>query len=252
MGLLRYLYRVPLLLVHVAVGVVAAVALLNPLTRGLFPTPPERRLIPWWSRVLLRIFGVRVKHIGSAVRGPALFVANHLSWADIVVLHEVRLMAFVAKAEIRRWPLVGWMAGRAGTIYHDRGSPHSLRGVSEAMTRRLRDGIGVALFPEGRVGDGRRVLVFHGRLFQCAVETGVPVQPVALRYVEADGSVNTSTPYLRGEPFPTNLFRLLRRRRTIAELHFAASLEPGTSGGRRALAHESRRRIVNALKAPVA
>lgn len=250
MGPLRYLYRVPLLLAHVAVGVLSAVALLNPLTRRLFPAPPERRLIPLWSRMLLRIFGVRVKHVGNPVRGAALFVANHLSWADIVVLHEVRLMAFVAKAEIRRWPLVGWMAGRAGTIYHDRGSPHSLRGVSEAMIRRLRDGISVALFPEGRVGDGRRVLAFHGRLFQCAVATGVPVQPVALRYVEADGSVNTSTPFLRGERFLANLFRLLRRRRTIVELHFAAPLDPGTSGGRRTLAHQSRRRIVNALEAP--
>lgn len=246
--LLRGALRLPLVLGHVLLGVLLAVALLNPLTRRLFPDPPEARLIPWWSRVLLRLFGVRMACNGEPVPGAALFVANHLSWVDIAVLHGVRLMAFVAKSEIRRWPLVGWMAGRAGTIYHRRGSTHSLRSVSRDMTHRLQDGWSVALFPEGRVAGGDRLQAFHGRLFQCAVDAGVPVQPVALLFIESDGSINTRTPFRPGEPFLAGVFRLMGQRRAIAELHFCEPLDSGKVEGRRRLAHESRRRIVAALE----
>jgi len=244
---LRLTYRLPLLLLHVIAGVLAAIALLNPLTRRLFRSAPEGWLIPWWSRWMLRVFGIHVRVAGEPLAGAALHVANHLSWVDIVVLHSVKLMAFVAKDEIRRWPLVGWMASRAGTIYHRRGSPHSLRMVSDTMTRRLETGFAVALFPEGRAGAGETVLTFHGRLFQCALSAGVPVQPVALRYLEDDGSVNTLTPFRRGESFLVNLFRVLSRRRTIAELRFCAPLESKDTGGRRVLARESRQRIVSVL-----
>lgn len=248
MKLLRYIYRVPLLLLHVIAGVLLAILLLNPVVRRLFSRSPESRLIPWWSRLFLRIFGVRLRILGTFDEPVALVVANHLSWLDIVVLHSARLMAFVAKAEIRRWPLVGWMASRAGTIYHRRGSPDSLRAVSEAMERRLENGWSAALFPEGRVGDGKTILPFHGRLFQCAVATGKPVKPVALRYVESDGSINTSTPFRRREPFLANLFRLMGRSRTVAELHFCPSLDSVKISARRALAQESRRLIVEALE----
>lgn len=249
---IRYGYRLPWLLGHALAGVVIGVLILNPVGQRLWPwrLPPREYFVPWWSRVFLRIFGVRVATIGEPVEGPALFAANHLSWVDIVVLHSQRQMAFVAKREIRYWPLVGWLASRAGTIYHRRGSPDSLARVSRAMTRQLRNNCSVALFPEGRVGDGERVLPFHARLFQCALETGSPVQPVALRFIEADGSVNTSTPFRRGEPFLTNLFRLMGRSRTIAELTFCPVVS-GDGMTRRAVAAASRELIVESLGSPV-
>lgn len=247
---LRYSYRMPWLLGHALLGVLIGVLILNPVGRRLWPgrLPPQEYFVPWWSRVFLRIFGVHVKPRGEPLPEATLFAANHLSWVDIVVLHSQRQMAFVAKREIRSWPLVGWLASRAGTIYHRRGSPESLSRVSRAMARELARGGSVALFPEGRAGDGSRVLPFHGRLFQCALETGAPVQPVALHFLESDGAINTSTPFRRGEPFMGNLLRLMGRRRTEAHLHFCESLETTRYGRRRDLAQAARARIVEALE----
>lgn len=252
MAWFRYAYRLPWLLLHALAGAVIGLAVLNPIGRRLWrgATPPEDVLVPWWARVFLRIFGVSVKATGTAYGGSALFAANHLSWADIVVLHSQRQMAFVAKREIRFWPVVGWLAARAGTVFHRRGSPKSLARVSRRMSRVLAGGGSVALFPEGRVGDGSRVLPFHGRLFQCALENAAPIQPVALRYREADGRVNTSTPFKNGEPFMTNLLRMMGRRHTEAEIIYCPVIWTGTGNRRRDLAQETRRRIIEALEHP--
>lgn len=251
MSRIRYCYRIPWLLSHALAGVVIGVLVLNPVGRRLWPgsRPPEEIFVPWWARVFLRIFGISVATRGSPVPRAALFAANHLSWVDIVVLHSQRQMAFVAKREIRFWPLVGYLASRAGTIYHRRGSPESLARVSRAMTRELESGGSVALFPEGRSGDGKRVLPFHARLFQCALDTDAQVQPVALRFLEWDGTINTSTPFREGEPFMTNLLRLMGRSHTTAELSYCPVVK---SNGltRRALAAACRELIVESLGAP--
>lgn len=250
----RYTYRVPWLLLHAVTGVLIGLAALNPLGRRLWwgALPPEELLVPWWSRVQLRIFGITVKVSGTPVPEPALFAANHVSWADIVVLHSQRQMAFVAKREIRFWPVVGWLAARAGTVFHRRGSPASLARVSRRMSRVLARGGSVALFPEGRVGDGTRVLPFHGRLFKCALDNAAPVQPVALRYRDADGAINSHAPFRAGEPFVASLLRLMGRRHTVAELYFCEPMATGGGERRRDLAIRARQRIIETLDATVA
>ncbi len=246
----RYAYRVPWLMLHAVTGVVIGLVALNPLGRRLWrgELPPEEHLVPWWSRVFLRIFGVRVSVNGTPVREPALFVANHVSWADIVVLHSQRQMAFVAKREIRFWPVVGWLAARSGTVFHRRGSPTSLARVSRRMSRVLARGGSVALFPEGRVGDGTRVLPFHARLFRCAKDNAAPVQPVALRYREEDGGINNKAPFRAGEAFLVSLLRFMGQRRTVAELFFCEPLATGGGERRRDLANRARQSIIEALE----
>ncbi|HLM53677.1 MAG TPA: lysophospholipid acyltransferase family protein, partial [Pseudoxanthomonas sp.] len=179
----RYAYRVPLLLAHLIVLLPATLLCLVPLWARL-RVHGERlghRAIRAWAAGLMRIFGFRVRALGTPLRDPAMFVANHVSWVDIEMLHSQRMMGFVAKREIRGWPVVGWLAARGETIFHQRGSQESLGGVMHAMLERLRQGRAVGVFPEGRTRDGREVGAFHARIFQPAVEAGVPVQPVALR-----------------------------------------------------------------------
>ncbi|HJU26472.1 MAG TPA: lysophospholipid acyltransferase family protein, partial [Rhodanobacteraceae bacterium] len=143
----RYFRRVPGILLVVLGGCVLAVFIL--------PFGPPRpgtlgaALIRGWSRTFLRLFGVHVARVGEPLPDPAMFVANHGSWMDITVLHTQREAGFVAKAEIARWPLVNWMARRGGTIFHQRGSTHSLGTVMGQMSERLRSGYSVAVFPEG-------------------------------------------------------------------------------------------------------
>lgn len=244
---LRYLLRTPLLLLHVAVSL--------PITLLLIALPTARlrlrgervdhRAIRAWSTGLLRIFGFSLRRVGAPSHDATLFVANHISWIDITLMHSQHAMGFVAKDEISRWPLIGWLASRAGTIYHRRGSDHSLRDVMEQMVARLRAGFAVGVFPEGSTGDGRVLRVFHARILQTAVDADVPVQPVALRYGDG-GNAQTIIAFAPGEPFVHNFLRLLGGPGRVAEVHF---LEPfaAVAGGRRGMAELARARIAEAL-----
>ena len=245
---LRYLLRVPLLLLHVVASLPVALLLIALPTASLRLRSGERvdhRAIRIWSAGLLRIFGFRSRRIGLPFHGAALFVANHVSWIDITLLHSQHAVGFVAKDEISRWPVIGWLASRAGTIYHRRGSDHSLRDVMEQMVARMRAGFSVGVFPEGGTGDGRKLRVFHARILQTAVDAEVRVQPVALRYGE-HGTAQGVVAFAPGEPFVQNFLRLLGGPGRVAEVHFLEPLAP-VAGGRRGMAELARARISEAL-----
>ncbi|MCJ0826226.1 1-acyl-sn-glycerol-3-phosphate acyltransferase [Luteimonas sp. 50] len=245
---LRYGYRLPLLLWHVLVDLPLVLVLLNPLTGGIRMGGErlDHRLIQAWSAGLVRVFGFRLRRSGTPLAGATVFVANHVSWVDIVVLHSQRMMGFVAKREIAGWPLVGWMASRAETIFHERGNTESLGGVLHAMLARLRGGHSVGVFPEGRTRDGREIGPFHARIFLAAVEAGAPVQPVALRYGE-HGQAQTRVAFQPGEGFLGNFLRLLGEPARIADVRFLAPIAPGDAQGRRRIAELARERIVAAM-----
>ncbi len=248
--LLRYLWRVPLLFLHVLVALPVVLLLLVLPTRRI-PIRGMRleyRLIRWWSRWLMRVFGIDVRGIGDPLPGAVMFVANHVSWVDIVVLHSQRMMGFVAKKEIESWPLVGWMASRAETIFHRRGSQESLGGVIELMAERLRTGHSVGAFPEGGTRGGHGLGPFHARILTAAVETGVPVQPVALRY-GAGGMAQTRVAFAPRENFLQNFLRLLGDPAIPAEVVFLPPVRPGDAewAGRRAIAETARARIAAEL-----
>jgi 1-acyl-sn-glycerol-3-phosphate acyltransferase len=244
---LRYLLRGTLLSLHLLIGLPIALLLINPLTSRL-RLRDERiddRTIRAWSTVLLRIFGFRLRRIGRPLPGGVLMVANHVSWIDITLLHSQHAVGFVAKAEISRWPVIGWLGRRAGTVYHHRGSNASLLGVQQQMQQRLLAGRAVGVFPEGGTGNGSSLRVFHARIFQAAIETGVPIQPVALRFGER-GSAQVRVAFAPGESFLGNFFRLLGDPGCVAEVHFLEPL-PAQEGGRRAIAELARTRIIEAL-----
>jgi len=245
---LRYGYRLPLLLWHMLVDLPLVLLLQNRLIAGL-EIGGERlddRLVRAWSAGLMRVFGFRLRRTGTPLPGATVFVANHVSWVDIIALHSQRMMGFVAKREIAGWPLVGWMAARGETIFHQRGSTESLGGVLHEMLARLRAGRSVGVFPEGRTRDGREVGPFHARIFLAAVEAGAPVQPVALRY-GVGGVAQTAVAFRPGEDFVGNFLRLLGEPARIAEVRFLAPIAPGDADGRRRIAELARERIVAAM-----
>jgi len=245
---LRYGYRLPLLLWHLLVDLPLVLLLQNRLT-GALEIGGERlddRLVRAWSAGLMRVFGFRLRRTGTPLPGATVFVANHVSWVDIIALHSQRMMGFVAKREIAGWPLVGWMAARGETIFHQRGSTESLGGVLHEMLARLRAGRSVGVFPEGRTRDGREVGPFHARIFLAAVEAGAPVQPVALRY-GVGGVAQTAVAFRPGEDFVGNFLRLLGEPARIAEVRFLAPIAPGDAEGRRRIAELARDRIVAAM-----
>ena len=245
----RYLYRVPLLLLHLLLPLpLTLLCLAPPLSRiGWGPETLGDRAVRAWSAGLLWIFGFRLRRFGTPLPGATLFVANHVSWIDIETLHSQRMMGFVAKREIAGWPLVGWLAAQGQTIFHQRGSTDSLNDVLEQMVERLRQGKSVGVFPEGRTRGGEEVGPFHARIFLAAVEAQVPVQPVALRYGER-GDAQTLVAFGPRESFLANFLRLLGERPRAAEVHFLAPILPGGVDGRRRIADLARERIVAAME----
>ena len=244
---LRYLWRTPLLLLLVLITFPLAFVAFSPLAPRLRVRGErlDHWLQRWWSRQLVRIFGFRIRRIGEPLPGAVLFVANHVSWLDITLMHSQRIMAFVAKAEIARWPLIGWLSTHAGTIYHQRGSAHSLGAVMERVVARLREGMAVGVFPEGGTGSGDRVRTFHARIFQVAADAHVPVQPVALCYGD-NGRMDPRVPFAPKENFLHNFLRLLGGPSFEASVHFLQPV-PLSDDGRRQTAETARAAIAHAL-----
>lgn len=245
---IRYLLRTPLLLLHLLVSLPITLLLINPLTARIRLRSGERldhRAIRAWSTGLMWVFGFRLRRFGQPLPGAVMFVANHVSWLDIELMHSQRMMGFVAKAEISRWPLVGWLASRAGTIYHHRGNNESLHGVMHQMVARLQSGQSVGVFPEGRTTSGEAIGTFHARIFQPAVLANVPAQPVALRYGEG-GSAQTTVAFQPRENFLQNFLRLLGEPGRVAEVHFLDPVPP-SEDGRRRMAESCRRQIAAAM-----
>ncbi|HYW91461.1 MAG TPA: lysophospholipid acyltransferase family protein [Gammaproteobacteria bacterium] len=239
----RTVLRLARLGLHLLWGMLQALLVL-PLVRRLplrVAVPVRQHLVQRWLRQLLAVLGVRLEVAGAAVRGPLLLVANHVSWLDVAVIGAVRPGCFVAKSEVGGWPLIGWLARRAGTLFVARGVGEANRVVADTMTFQLRRGESVVLFPEGTTGTGETVGRFHARFYQAALRAGVPVQPAALRY--ADGP---SVAFVGEEAFVANLLRLLRMPRIHARLNLCAPL--ALAGlDRRALAETSREAVCTAL-----
>lgn len=247
MRLLRYLWRIPLLLAHLLLAVPVALLVQSEWAarRRRQGEPLNLYLVRWWTRTMLGIIGIRPRRFGEPLPDPVMFVANHVSWLDIELLHSQRAVCFVAKAEIARWPVIGWMSSHAGTIFHQRGSNESMGRVIERMSERLQRGRAVAAFPEGGTGPVERVRTFHARILQAALEVDVPIQPVALRY-SRDGKAWAGVAFRAGESFFANVWRMIGEAPLDAEVHFLEPLD-NHEQGRKALAGEARRRVADAL-----
>lgn len=245
----RLAVRTPLFLGHMLVLLpLTMLVVCLPLARiDVGGEPLGHRVIRAWQAGLMRVFGFRLRRIGTPSPGATMFVANHVSWIDISALHSQRMMGFVAKREIAGWPLIGWLAKQGETIFHERGSQESLGGVLDAMLARLRGGHSVGVFPEGRTRDGHEVGPFHARIFLAAVEAGVPVQPVALRY-GAGGSAQHTVAFAPRENMMQNLLRLLGEPPRAADVIFLEPIAPGDAEGRARIARIARDRIDDAMR----
>ncbi len=136
-----------------------------------------------WARQVLAVLQIEVLSTQAAPAGFAgLVVCNHLSWLDILVLQSLMPGCFVAKKEVRRWPVVGYLAQACATIFVDRSSPRSARAMVEHTAAAIAQGYAVVVFPEGTSSDGSSVGSFHANIFESAIRAGSAVQLLTLRY----------------------------------------------------------------------
>jgi 1-acyl-sn-glycerol-3-phosphate acyltransferase len=181
------------------------------------------------------------------VRGePLLVVGNHVSWLDIYALNAVIQGRFVAKSETRQWPLVRTITRRFDAIFIVRGSFRDAARVKEVVAAALRAGEQVVVFPEGTTTDGTRLKRFHPALFEAAIEAGVRVQPVALRYPDANGRPDRRAAFIDDMSFLASLARVLQEPVLRAEITFGAPISP-TGKTRQELARLARQAIAHQL-----
>lgn len=208
-------------------------------------SPWPRRFLGWVARAA----GMRVRVAGVPLRRDVLFLANHLSWLDILVLAGASGTAFVSKAEVAETPVVGWLARLNNTVFVARSQRAGVRDQADSLRRALASGQPVALFPEGTTDGGRDVLPFRASLLASLFPPipGVRVQPVALDY----GAATEDLAWVGDEPGLDNVRKVLTRRGTVeVVLHFLTPVDP-EAGDRKALARAARDEIVRTLANPL-
>jgi len=208
--------------------------------------PPPQTEHQWatiraWHRRALAIAGVDTSIRGEAVDGPALFVANHVSWLDIGALSTIVDAGFIGKRELASWPVLGFLIRRGGTIFVDRDGRDGGTAAAQEMAGRLQRGERVVVFPEGTTSGGGDVRRFHPRLFEAARLAGVPVQPVALRYD------NERAPFINNVGFIPHLLGILGEPRIHADLQLLEPIDP-TGLDRRGIARRAEEAVRSALR----
>ena len=192
--------------------------------RTVFPKlsdDQQARAVEVWARGMLAIIGIEVRVKGHPAPGPVLMAANHISWLDILVMHAACHCRFVAKSEIRSWPLVGVLTTGGGSLYIERGSRHDAMRVVHQMAAALQAGQVLAAFPEGRTGDGITLLPFHANLLQAAISANAPIQPVALQFIDAQTHERSLAPcYRDDDTLISSLWRTLCAPPLLAQVRY--------------------------------
>jgi 1-acyl-sn-glycerol-3-phosphate acyltransferase len=203
--------------------------------------------IQWWSAKLLAVLGIGLRVEGRFPPGAQLLVANHVSWLDIAAIHAACPQArFVSKADVRAWPLLGWLIGAAGTLFIERESKRDALRVVHQMAAALQAGDTVAVFPEGTTGTGHALLPLHANLLQAVLPTATPVQPVLLRYREPDHRVSPTVAFVGDTTLVQSLWSVVCARGLQVEIEVLESL-PSAGHDRRSLARVLTERLGSAL-----
>ncbi|PSS47667.1 1-acyl-sn-glycerol-3-phosphate acyltransferase [Pseudomonas sp. BBP2017] len=210
------------------------------------PASTERR--QRWSQLFMRQLSnalpFKVRVLGQVPQQPMLWVSNHVSWTDIPLLGMLTPLSFLSKAEVRSWPVAGWLALKAGTLFIRRGGNDSQL-LRNQISQHLQQACALLIFPEGTTTDGRSLRTFHGRLLASAIDTQVPLQPVAVRYLR-DGQVDAIAPFIGDDDLLSHLMRLFSNDCAEVEIKL---LQPIPSAGeeRAALAFKAQQAIQVAL-----
>jgi 1-acyl-sn-glycerol-3-phosphate acyltransferase len=176
-------------------------------------------------------------------------VANHVSWLDIFVINATQPSRFVAKSEIRDWPIAGWLCEAAGTIFVQRAKRSDTSRINREIHDALAQGDAVAIFPEGTTTRGDRLLKFHTALFEPAVANSAIVAPAAIHYRYENGNVAEAAIFIGETSFGQSISAIISQRRMIAEITFARAIVASNST-RREVAIAAEEAIATILNVP--
>lgn len=204
-----------------------------------------------WAQRVLRILGVEIQCDGASLPATAgLVVSNHLSWLDILVIQSLMPAVFVAKAEVRGWPLIGWMAHSCATIFVNRSSRLSAREMADSAASLIEQGFSVVAFPEGTSGDGSELGAFHSNIFEAAIKAGALVQPVTLKHLHAlTGMPARAALFIDDMTLMDSLKNVRATPNIKIQVHLGDCI-PSAGHGRKSLAQQAHQSIRDHLLTP--
>lgn len=202
---------------------------------------------------MLAAFNLKVKSYGNlpddGSQAPAIFVANHISWSDIHALNSIVPIRFIAKAEIRDWPIFGYLVSKANTLFIDRSLKRDAKRTLDTAIASLLQGDKLCFFPEGTTTDGTTLIRFKSSLIQAAIAARATIYPVAIRYPNESNEANIHIAYAGETTLTQSMQNVLMQQQPLVELHFLAPILPeeASQHDRRTLTSEIERRICQHL-----
>ena len=199
-----------------------------------------------WVDDLSRSMNVEIHITGTLMAEPGLFVSNHISWLDTIVLTKIQPLSFIARHDLADWPLLGTFTTRMQSVFINRENKFQAYRSLPAIEEKLREGRSVHVFPEGTTSVGKTVLPFYPMFFETAVRTGAKVQPVVITYTDADGVLIPEPAYIDEDSFGETLTRMFIVDRIHAHVHFLPFMD-STTLGRKEMSLKSREAILAKL-----
>jgi 1-acyl-sn-glycerol-3-phosphate acyltransferase len=207
----------------------------------------SRFIIWFWCAMGVWLCGLRLETSGTPMAQGGARVANHASWADVFVMRAASQIYFVAKAEVRSWPLMGMIGAHTGTVFIER-NPRKAQEQKEMFLARLRKGDRLCFFPEGTSSDGRRVLPFKSTLFSAFMEPELAelmwVQPVSVSYRPQTGLAQNFFGWWGEMPFGAHIAQVFGRSvHSRVHVHFHEPVKATDFEDRKALARYCEERV---------
>lgn len=245
-GFLKCLGLWTVVLLHVLSGVITLIAIFPFIKDG-----SKRNHIQVWSSRLLKIFGLKliIRNAHILPMTSYLLSSNHISWMDIHAINAYIPIRFVAKSEVEKWPIFGWMAKQLGTVFIRRNSSKHAHLVVREMSKVLKEE-SICIFPEGTSTNGESVRPFKSNLFEAAIIANVPVYTLAIRYLSRDtGSYSSIPAFIDDMGLLESMNNILKDRNLMVELTFFPPTEsqPIKSNDRKFLATQSYEQIARFL-----
>lgn len=219
----RY-FRIGRVATHTLAGIIIASSILPLASYSL-----KRRIIKWWSTHLLAAFNIRVISHGHIPQvkdqlKTTMFVANHISWTDVHALNSLIALRFVAKSEIRSWPVIGYLTYKANALFIDRAKRQDAGRIVNTAAHSLQSGDNLCFFPEGTTTDGTEIKRFKSSLIQAAIEANATIRPVAIRYPTPSGNANIGLAYAGETTMLQSMLQILSQKNPVVELFFLAPI----------------------------
>lgn len=200
-------------------------------------------VIRTWHQTMLRRLGIQLQAKGALTTGAKLLVANHISWLDILVINAVGPARFVSKSEVKSWPIIGSMVTAGGTLFIERQRKRDAMRVVHEMAAALSRGDTLAVFPEGTTSNGQQVLPFHANLFQAAISAQTPVQPLAIKYSDAQNHLSQAAPYIDEMTIAESFWKIVSAPRLVASIEILEPQPTSDQDDRRELAEQAEHQI---------